>query len=109
MISLFIRLFFDLSIRCDSALTHDSAMVSQILPQMHHGVATPWTPGLGNLFRLFRTHSAKAVAYRNIFLRKSIRPTRSAHGDVMRRPLADAWQRGQLRDARFRTASGVAF
>ena len=67
-------------------------------PHMHDRVASPGPPRLRQRLGLFRRHAPKFVAHRDVFLRKGVGPAQRAHRDVVRRPLADAWQLGQPLD-----------
>ena len=69
---------------------------------MQHGVATPWTPGLGHLLGLLRGDTAEVVADGDVFFRKSIGPAEGAHGDVVRGPFADTGNFGEAFDGGFR-------
>ena len=65
---------------------------------MHDGVASPRPPRLRQHLCLLRGHAPEVVAHRDVFLRERVGPAQGAHGNVVRRPRADAGQLGQPPD-----------
>ena len=83
----------------------------QPLPRPQHGIAAPRPPGLrGSLggagWVLLASHTQRVVQ-RHVTSRKSIGPAQSAHGNVLRSPVANAGQAFELLDGGQRVGGGV--
>ena len=65
---------------------------------MQNRITPPRSPRLRHFLGLFGCDAAEIVPHGDIFLRKSVRPAQRPHGDIMRRPLANAGQRDKLPD-----------
>src|SRR6185295_8105243 len=82
-----VRMFFHLS----WARPRDLALsVGRRLPEQHHRVGAPWTPGFRLPLELDGGTVADHPPQDEIAARKRIRLSEGAHGDVLRRPVTDA-------------------